>query len=108
MQHFAAGLPNLAMALADMHLARGGEDPIFIKSQVGSLDGLHCVACAATHVAGKPTLLRCAPPMALNCCLPLSPCLQYYFNALLQLKDEMSQLAERLQPDSGSGWSSST
>jgi hypothetical protein len=24
---------------------------------------------------------------------------QYYFNALLQLKDEMSQLAVRLQPD---------
>jgi hypothetical protein len=28
-------------------------------------------------------------------CPPSLPCLQYYFNALLQLKDEMSQLAER-------------
>ncbi|KAL4431262.1 hypothetical protein ABPG75_006518 [Micractinium tetrahymenae] len=33
MQHFSASLPHLAMALADMHLVRGGEDPTFIKSQ---------------------------------------------------------------------------
>ena len=34
MQHFAAGLPHLAMALADLHLARGGGDPAFVKCQV--------------------------------------------------------------------------
>lgn len=28
----------------------------------------------------------------------LPPALQYYFNALLHLKDEMSQLGEPLQP----------
>ncbi|KAL4419255.1 hypothetical protein ABPG77_001193 [Micractinium sp. CCAP 211/92] len=33
MQHFSASLPHLAMALADMHLVRGGEDHTFIKSQ---------------------------------------------------------------------------
>lgn len=34
MQHFSASLPHLAMALADMHLVLGGEDPTFVKSQV--------------------------------------------------------------------------
>ena len=36
MQHFAAGLPHFAMALADLHLVRGGQDPTFVKSQVGA------------------------------------------------------------------------
>ncbi|PSC76026.1 hypothetical protein C2E20_0200 [Micractinium conductrix] len=53
MQHFGASLPHLAMALADLHLARGGGDPLFVKSQ-------------------------------------------YFFNTLLQMKDEMFQLGERL------------
>lgn len=35
MQHFGASLPHLAMALADLHLARGGDDPLFVKGQVG-------------------------------------------------------------------------
>lgn len=39
MQHFSAGLPHLAMALADLHLARGGGDPVFVKSQVGGRQG---------------------------------------------------------------------
>lgn len=36
MQHFAASLPHLAMALADMHLNLGGDDPLFVKSQVSA------------------------------------------------------------------------
>ncbi len=40
MQHFAASLPHLAMALADMHLNLGGDDPLFVKSQVGRQGGL--------------------------------------------------------------------
>lgn len=36
MQHLSASLPHLAMSLADMHLGRGGDDPLFVKSQVSA------------------------------------------------------------------------
>lgn len=32
-QHYCAALPHLAMALADLHLARGGDDPAFVRSR---------------------------------------------------------------------------
>lgn len=53
MQHYSACLPHLAMALADMHLARGGDDPTFVKSQVGAEASGHASAWAGWW-AGTP------------------------------------------------------
>lgn len=52
--------------------------------------------CCSTLISGSdrafgPNLLTGWPSLPLRV-------VQYYFNALLQLKDEMSQLGERLQP----------
>jgi hypothetical protein len=66
MQHFSAGLPNLAMALADMHLDRGGDDPTFVKTQVGGMyNVLHCAGCAALHA--KPPWGRAAAVIPACC-----------------------------------------
>lgn len=103
MQHFIASLPHLAMALADMHLNLGGGSPLFVKSQVGAAGGTR-----AEHVGGRcqegrrlRNVVFLAPAHRSQPCLPphTPPCTpQYFFNTLLQLKDEMGQLGERLQP----------
>lgn len=62
MQHFSASLPHLAMALADMHLVRGGEDHTFIKSQVCGCVGVvwWYWGCRARGQAGHSLLASLA------------------------------------------------
>lgn len=116
MQHFSAGLPNLAMALADMHLDRGGDDPIFVESQVGGMnDWLQYACCAALHYKpwGKANRVRYAAALgAVRCsqflasCLPPLPALPAVLlqcSAATEGRDEPAGGAERLQPDGSRG-----
>ena len=79
MQHFSASLPHLAMALADLHLGRGGEDPTFIKSQASrdcrparreSGEGGNLVS-----VVKVPAALRCSRAGRLAASRPTGICL---------------------------------
>lgn len=100
MQSFSAALPHLAMSLADLHAARGGNTPAFVKSQVGGGRG---GPCWGLRQHGATALARPTPGATDNVSLlfsllspPPLPPPQYYFNTLLSLKDEMVQLGEQL------------
>ncbi len=78
--------------------------------EAGTLSCPHCtrrLLHATLHDAQPDTLLqhvefRLSPCLRAQLthwlALPAACVVQYYFNALLQLKDEMNQLGERLQP----------